>query len=252
MAHTTPQDLQGLCRAASILRDRGKGRVVTFSPKVFIPSDQALPGLLRLLHLPPISLRSCRYAVHDDGGGVGSGSRRSTAGLRRSALHPGGAAGAALPRGPAVARREAGFRTTLEYLTHVSSLVLEGTSMLPHANPGVMSRREMAALRPVNASMGVMLEILSERLSFEGGPHHLAPSKRPRVRLKTLDLAGQLKVPFHHRHPDWHWGDPPRAHRFPSRHSAFSPSIRPRAGSHRSKLPGQGGHGHGRPPGCRG
>ena len=67
---------------------------------------------------------------------------------------------------------------------------------MPHANPGVMSRREMAALRPVNASMGVMLEILSERLCFEGGPHHRAPSKRPRVRLKTLDLAGQLKVPF--------------------------------------------------------
>jgi FO synthase len=89
-----------------------------------------------------------------------------------------------------------GFRTTLEYLKHVSSLVLKETNLLPHGNPGTMSRREMASLREVNASMGVMLEVLSPRLTQLGGPHHRAPSKWPKVRLKTLNLAGELKIPF--------------------------------------------------------
>jgi FO synthase len=89
-----------------------------------------------------------------------------------------------------------GFRTTLEYLTHVCQLVLEETAMLPHANPGTMARREIAALQPFNPSMGMMLESTSEALYAEGGPHEFAPSKRPRVRLRTLELAGQLRVPF--------------------------------------------------------
>ena len=104
LAHTSTTDLKGLCRAASILRDRGKGRVVTFSPKVFIPLDPALPGFLRLLHLPTISLRG-RHAVHDDGRGAGGGPRRTTAGMHRSAVHSGRAPGAALPRGSRVAQR---------------------------------------------------------------------------------------------------------------------------------------------------
>ena len=194
LAHTTPQDLQGLCRAASILRDRGKGRVVTFSPKVFIPLTRLCRdfcGYCTFRQSP--SEAASLYMTTEEalevaraGQRLGCAEALFTLGERPEQRYP-------------EAQQwlgEAGFRTTLEYLAHVSSLVLEGTSMLPHANPGVMSRREMAALRPVNASMGVMLEILSERLSFEGGPHHLAPSKRPRVRLKTLDLAGQLKVPF--------------------------------------------------------
>ena len=68
--------------------------------------------------------------------------------------------------------------------------------MLPHANPGTMARRELAALQPYNPSMGLMLESTSEALSAKGGPHEFAPSKRPSVRLKTLELAGQLRVPF--------------------------------------------------------
>jgi len=89
-----------------------------------------------------------------------------------------------------------GFKTTLEYLTHVSQLVLDETSMLPHANPGTMARREIADLKPFNPSMGIMLESTSEALYAKGGPHEFAPSKRPRVRLRTLELAGQLRVPF--------------------------------------------------------
>ena len=75
-------------------------------------------------------------------------------------------------------------------------LVVEETSLLPHANPGTMSRQEMAALRPYNPSMGLMLESTSPRLYEEGGPHEFAPSKRPRVRLRTIEIAGELGVPF--------------------------------------------------------
>ncbi len=194
LAHTATQDLQGLCHAASIFRDRGKGRVVTFSPKVFIPLTRLCRdfcGYCTFRQSP--SEAETLYMTTEEALAVARAGQRL------------GCAEALFTLGEHPEQRyaeaqewlhNAGFRTTLEYLTHVSAQVLETTSMLPHANPGVMSRREMEALRPVNASMGVMLEILSERLCFEGGPHHLAPSKRPSVRLKTLDLAGQLKVPF--------------------------------------------------------
>ena len=89
-----------------------------------------------------------------------------------------------------------GFRTTLEYLAHVNRLVLEETTLLPHANPGTMSGREMEALQPFNPSMGIMLESTSPSLHAPGGAHEFAPSKRPRVRLKTLELAGELRLPF--------------------------------------------------------
>ena len=89
-----------------------------------------------------------------------------------------------------------GYKTTLEYLTYVCQIVLDETGMLPHANPGTMARREIDALKPFNPSMGLMLESTSEVLWAEGGPHEFAPSKRPRVRLRTLELAGELRVPF--------------------------------------------------------
>ena len=92
--------------------------------------------------------------------------------------------------------RRRGYRTTLEYLADMCKLVVEETSLLPHANPGTMSRHEMASLRPYNPSMGLMLESTSPRLYEPGGPHEFAPSKRPRVRLRTIEIAGELKVPF--------------------------------------------------------
>ena len=92
--------------------------------------------------------------------------------------------------------RQRGHKTTIEYLCHVSALVLQETSLLPHANPGTMSRREVAALKEVNGSMGIMLENISERLREPGGPHELAPSKWPAVRLKTLEITGRQRVPF--------------------------------------------------------
>ncbi len=89
-----------------------------------------------------------------------------------------------------------GFASTIEYLAHCAGLVLEETGLLPHLNPGVMSRADLELLRPVSASMGIMLETLSDRLSAKGGPHWASPDKVPAVRLETIRLAGELAIPF--------------------------------------------------------
>ena len=91
---------------------------------------------------------------------------------------------------------ELGCATTIEYLVRMCRLVLEETGLLPHANPGVMTRDELAALREVTASQGIMLETASDRLSERGGPHFGSPDKRPAVRLETMRLAGELRIPF--------------------------------------------------------
>jgi FO synthase len=92
--------------------------------------------------------------------------------------------------------RELGCETTLEYLARCARLVLEETGLLPHLNPGVMTREELAALRPVSASMGIMLETTAERLGGKGGPHWASPDKIPARRLETIRLAGELAIPF--------------------------------------------------------
>jgi FO synthase len=91
---------------------------------------------------------------------------------------------------------ELGHPTTISYLTAMAELVLKETGLLPHANPGVMSEEEIASLRRVTVSQGIMLESVSDRLCEKGGPHYGSPDKRPSVRLETTRLAGQLRVPF--------------------------------------------------------
>ena len=79
----------------------------------------------------------------------------------------------------------------------MSALVLRETGLLPHLNPGVMTREEIAGLREVSASQGIMLESVSERLCEPGGVHHGSPGQAPGGRgWQTLRLAGELRVPF--------------------------------------------------------
>jgi FO synthase len=89
-----------------------------------------------------------------------------------------------------------GCETTIEYLARACELVLAETGLLPHVNPGVMTRDELALLRTVSASQGIMLETASERLSQKGGPHYGSPDKWPDRRLETIRLAGELEIPF--------------------------------------------------------
>jgi 7,8-didemethyl-8-hydroxy-5-deazariboflavin synthase CofG subunit len=92
--------------------------------------------------------------------------------------------------------RRHGHRTTLSYLRAMCALTLAESSLLPHANPGLMAERDLAALREVNVSMGIMLETVSERLLGPGHAHDRAPDKVPARRLKTIALAGKLNIPF--------------------------------------------------------
>ncbi|RUA20986.1 MAG: 7,8-didemethyl-8-hydroxy-5-deazariboflavin synthase subunit CofG [Chloroflexi bacterium] len=186
---------QEICAAAADMRDQAKGNTVTFSPKVFIPlthmcrdfcgyctfrKDPQQAG--KDLYMTPEQVLD----VANAGAALGCTEALFTLGERPEQRYP-------------EAKEwleHRGFKTTLEYLTYVCELVLQETDMLPHANPGTMARREIEALKPFNPSMGLMLESTSKALYAKGGPHEFAPSKRPRVRLRTLELAGQLRVPF--------------------------------------------------------
>jgi len=190
-----PEASQDICAAASEMRLQGKGSTVTFSPKVFIPLTHLCRDFCGYctfrknpqqagedLYMTPEQILD----VANAGGAMGCTEALFTLGERPEQRYP-------------EAREwleKRGFKTTLDYLTYACQLVLEETDMLPHANPGTMARREIAALQPFNPSMGLMLESTSKALYVKGGPHEFAPSKRPRVRLKTLELAGQLRVPF--------------------------------------------------------
>lgn len=89
-----------------------------------------------------------------------------------------------------------GHSSTVEYISRMSELVLEKTGLLPHTNAGSLTKSEMSMLKETNVSLGVMLENSSERLMGKGMPHEEAPSKNPRARTKTIESAGELKIPM--------------------------------------------------------
>jgi len=186
---TTP--LADLMAEARLLR---RGRLVTYSPKVFIP----LTALCRdvcgycTFARPPRRGERAYLPVEE----VLEIARAGAAAGCTEALFTLGDKPELRYR---VARDELaglGFETTIEYLRHCAGLVLEETGLLPHLNPGVMSRDELELLRPASASMGIMLETVSDRLSQKGGPHWASPDKVPAVRLETIRLAGELSIPF--------------------------------------------------------
>jgi FO synthase len=91
--------------------------------------------------------------------------------------------------------RSLGYSSTIEYIREISEKVLQRTGLLPHTNAGSLTKKEISILKDTNVSIGAMLESSSERLISKGMPHENAPSKNPRVRLRTLQNAGELKIP---------------------------------------------------------
>jgi FO synthase subunit 1 len=91
--------------------------------------------------------------------------------------------------------KSVGYSSTVEYIREMSELVLQKTGLLPHTNAGSLTKKEMSTLKDTNISLGTMLESSSERLMAKGMPHEMAPSKNPKVRLRTLQNAGELKIP---------------------------------------------------------
>jgi 7,8-didemethyl-8-hydroxy-5-deazariboflavin synthase CofG subunit len=187
-------DLVAIYAAAAALRDRGKGRTVTYSRKVFLP----LTNLCR---------DDCGYCTFKrDPGEPGAHTMTleevlavSEAGARlgckEALLSLGDKPEARFPEHRDWLRAR-GYRTTLDYVRAASEAIVAHTPLLPHANPGLMSERDIIALRETNVSLGLMLESLADRLTRPGGPHDRAPDKQPCRRLATLEAAGRLGIAF--------------------------------------------------------
>ncbi|MEU9515097.1 bifunctional FO biosynthesis protein CofGH [Micromonospora sp. NPDC048169] len=192
--------LDELLRIASDIRDAGlreAGRpgVVTYSKKVFIPLTRlcrdrchyctfaTVPHRLPAAYLE----RDEVLAIAREGAAQGCKEALFTLGDRPEERWP-------------AARRwldERGYDSTLDYLRACAVAVLEETGLLPHLNPGVLTWSELQRLKPVAPSMGMMLETTATRLWSEpGGPHYGSPDKEPAVRLRALDDAGRVGVPF--------------------------------------------------------
>ena len=179
---------------ASHLRDSGFRNVVTYSRKVFIPLTHLCRDVCHYCTFAktPKRIESAYMSVDAVLESVRAAEKM---GCKEALLTLG-----EKPELRYKAAREAlaamGFGTTLEYVAHVAQRILDETSLLPHINAGCMTADEIAMLRPVSASMGIMLESASERLSEKGMPHYGSPDKEPEIRLQTMRLAGEAKVPF--------------------------------------------------------
>jgi FO synthase len=186
--------LASLLDAASDVRDAHKGRTITFSPKIFIP----LTNLCRDF---------CGYCTFRKAPGE-AGAKTMTIEEVLAVARRGRALGCAEALFSLGDRPEAiypemraflqgiGARRTLDYLYDACKAVLDETGLLPHSNPGLMGREDLARLKEVNVSLGLMLENTSIRLMQPSGPHANAPDKKPSLRLRTMEQAGKLRIPF--------------------------------------------------------
>lgn len=183
-----------LVAAAGKLRDQGHSDIVTYSPKVFLPLTMLCRDVCHYCTFAktPRRLESPYMAVTE---AVEIAKRGAAMGCREALFTLG-----EKPELRYAAAREwldaNGFSSTLDYVAHVAAAVRDQTGLLPHINAGCMTDEEIAALRPVSASMGLMLETIADRLGEAGGPHHGSPDKVPALRLATIEAAGRQAVPF--------------------------------------------------------
>src|SRR4051794_3106546 len=183
-----------LAGEARRLRAQGHGNLVTYSPKVFVPLTKLCRDVCGYCTFArPPRRGEPAYMSEDE---VLEVARAGAAAGCREALFTLGDKPELRYR---VARDELAARgctTTLDYLVRCARLVLEETGLLPHVNPGVLSREDALALRAVSASQGLMLETTADRLAERGGPHWASPDKLPAARLATIEAAGDVGVPF--------------------------------------------------------
>jgi FO synthase len=186
--------LDELMAEARAVRDGARGRLVTYSPKVFVPLTKLCRDVCHYCTFARPPRRGERaYLTIDEVLEIARAGERAGC---REALFTLGDKPELRYRAAREELAQLGYASTLDYLAAAARAVLEQTSLLPHLNPGVLAREDLDALRPVSASMGLMLETTSERLSARGGPHFGSPDKLPARRLETLRLAGEARVPF--------------------------------------------------------
>jgi FO synthase len=186
--------LSDLLAAATKIRAAGKGNVVSFSKKVFIP-------------LTTLCRDYCSYCTfRKDPGQPGAhfktpeevlalAEQGRQAGCKEALFSLGDQPERIFPEAREFLSKQ-GFTRTLDYLAAMCKLVLEKTGLLPHANPGLMDRAALVRLKDSNASVGLMLENVSPRLMRDGLPHAKAPDKVPALRLRTVEEAGNLSIAF--------------------------------------------------------
>ena len=194
LLETRGDELTDLLAIAARQRDLGWGDTVTYSRKVFVPLTMLCrdhchyctfakpPAKLDAPYLSPEEV----VAIAAAGARLGCKEALFTLGDRPEDRYPEARAWL----------EQRGHATTLDYVRATAIRVIEETGLLPHLNPGVMSYEELARLKHVSASMGLMLETSSDRLSARGGPHFGSPDKMPAVRLRTIEDAGRLAIPF--------------------------------------------------------
>ena len=186
----TDVPLADLLAEAAAIRDAHHGNRVTYSPKVFIPLTMLCqdkcgyctfaqpPARLDAPYLTPEQVLAIAVA----GAEVGCHEALFTLGERPELRYPVAAEWLA----------GHGYASTVDYLAAMCALVRDETGLLPHANAGALTRDELAQLREVSASQGMMLESLNPDLDAHRG----SPDKTPERRLGTLEWAGELQIPF--------------------------------------------------------
>jgi FO synthase len=187
-------DPRPLMPIAAALRDAGHGNLVSYSRKVFIPLTQLCRDVCHyctFAHPPrrgesPYLDADQILAIATSGARAGCHEALFTLGDKPELRYA--AAREALAR--------LGHETTLAYLAAMAELVWRETGLLPHLNPGIMTRADIDRLRRVSVSQGIMLESAAERLRRRGGPHFGSPDKDPALRLETIRDAGEAAVPF--------------------------------------------------------
>ncbi len=187
-------DTKALADVAQELRDRGFHNVVTYSRKVFIPLTHLCRDVCHYCTFAqvPRKLKAPYMTIEEVLETARHGQRMGC----KEALFTLGEKPELRYKAAREALAEMGYASTTEYLMAAAEAVFKETGLLPHLNPGNLSPQELAELRAVSPSMGIMLESASERLCEKGMPHYGSPDKVPAVRLETLSNAGIAKVPF--------------------------------------------------------
>jgi len=187
-------ELDPLLRAAARRRDAAHGSIVSYSRKVFIPLTKLCRDVCHyctFAHPPRKNERA--YLSLDEALAIARAGRAAGC---KEALFTLGDQPELRYRMAADELARLGHETTLSYLAEAARAVHEQTGLLPHLNPGHLTLPDVAALRAVSVSQGLMLESISERLCEPGGPHHGSLDKHPRARLASIRAAGERRVPF--------------------------------------------------------
>ncbi len=181
-----------LFHASSEIRDRGKGRTLTFSRNVFVPVTQLCRnhcGYCTFKYEPdegPLFMAPDEVIeLARKGAELGCTELLFVTGDKPELKYP-------VYR---EALRKLGYETTAEYLIEMGRAGLR-ENIFPHTNLGLATRDELSGFRETNPSMGLMLENISPRLLKKGEAHYRCPDKVPKQRMKTMELAGELDIPW--------------------------------------------------------